>query len=306
MKAGELMYSEEKDISRYIEKKQHGDVLQPFAIYGTYMPYLYSSYPLHCHEEIEVVYVDCGNCRYTVSGREIDLKFGDILVMMPWVLHSFRTVEREHYFLATTYLISLNMINTNAVDICSSKYFSPMLGGSCSEYCVIPLEHEHYNEYRCIVEEMFNTYFDTIPFFEIKLKSLIGELLFRLMDDGLIKIYDKPMEGSDVKNVRKVVDYIAENYRENITLAKLADVVSMSETGLSRLFRNVTGLSCIDYVIEYRLSRAMSMLRFTDKPIIEIAYEVGFNNISYFNRTFKKHFNQTPSQCRKQNTIEDS
>ena len=71
-------------------------------------------------------------------------------------------------------------------------------------------------------------------------------------------------------------------------------------TVISRLFRSVTGMSCIDYVIEYRMSKAISMVRLTDKPIIEIAYEVGFNNISYFNRTFKKHFQRTPSQCRKE------
>lgn len=300
------MHSEERDISRYIEKKQHGDVLLPFAIYGTYMPYLYSSYPLHCHEEIEVVYVDCGNCRYTVSGRDIDLKFGDILVMMPWVLHSFRTVKKEHYFLASTYLISLNMINNSAVDICSSKYFSPMLSGRCNDCCVISRDNEHYDEFRQIAEEMFSVYYDAGKFFELKLKSLINDLVFKLMDYGFLEIHDEPSESSSVKTVRKVVDYISENYRENITVAKLAGIVSMSETGLSRMFRSITGMSCIDYVIEYRLSRAMSMLHFTDKPIIEIAYEVGFNNISYFNRTFKKHFNQTPSQCRKEKSVDNA
>ena len=299
------MHSEERDISQYIEKKQHGDVLLPFAIYGTYMPYLYSSYPLHCHEEIEVVYVDCGNCRYTVSGRDVDLKFGDILVMMPWVLHSFRTVEKEHYFIASTYLISLNMINNSSVDICSSKYFSPMINGSCSDCCLITTENGHYEELRKIMEDMFDTYSDARRFFKLQLKSLINNLIFKLLDYGLLEIYDNPSEDSDVKTVRKVVDYISENYRENITLAKLANLVSMSETGLSRLFRSVTGMSCIDYVIEFRLSRAMSMLRFSDRPVIEIAYDVGFNNISYFNRTFKKHFNQTPSQCRRDKSIRD-
>ena len=290
----------QKDITPYIEQKQHGDVLLPFTIYGTDMPHLYASFPLHCHEEIEVVYVDCGHCRYGVSGKEIDLRFGDILVMMPWALHSFHLASPEHYFIAVSYLISLNMINPTAVDICSSSYFSPMLGGRCNDYCLVRIENEHYRELKQILDEMFYVYQNRIPFFEIKLKSLISDLLFRLLQYGFIEIYDKPMEGSDVKTVRRVVDYISENYGENITLAKLADVVNMSETGLSRLFRSITGLSCIDYVIEYRMSKAMSMVRFTDKPIIEIAYDVGFNNISYFNRTFKKHFNQTPSQCRKQ------
>ena len=295
------MRRDEKRISPYIEKKQHGTELLPFAVYGTYMPHLFSSFPLHCHEEIEVVYADCGQCRYTVSGKDIDLKFGDILVMMPWVLHSFHLVEPEMpYFLGSAYLISLDMINTTSVDLCSSQYFAPMLQGSCTDCCLITMEQDCYSEFKEIVESLFNLGFDRTPFYEIKLKSLISDLLYRLLKYGLIQIYDKPLEGGDVQAVRRVVDYIADNYRENITLAKLADVVNMSETGLSRLFRNITGMSCIDYVIEYRMSKAMSLVRFSDKPIIEIAYEVGFNNISYFNRTFKKRFHRTPSQCRKE------
>ena len=294
------MRADEKNLSVYTEKKKHGTEWLPFAVYGTMMPNLFSSYPLHCHEEIEVVYVDCGNCRYTVSGNDIDLTLGDILVMMPWVLHSFRLAQPEHYFLASTYLISLNMVQTSSVDICSSRYFSPMLTGSCNDYCLVTREHPAYGEYKELIEEMFNIGFDHPPFFEIRLKCLISGLLYRLLRDGLIKIFDRPTESGDVKAVRQVVDYIGENYRENITLAKLADVVNMSETGLSRLFRSITGMSCIDYVIEYRMSKAFSMVRMTDKPIIEIAYEVGFNNISYFNRTFKKHFQRTPSQCRKE------
>ena len=121
------MYPVDKNISGFVEKKKHGDVLLPFVVYGTMMPTLFSSFPLHCHEEIEVVLNDCGKCRYTVSGEDIDLEFGDILVIMPWVLHSFRLVHKEDYFLAATYLISLDMITNHNVDVCSSGFFHPML-----------------------------------------------------------------------------------------------------------------------------------------------------------------------------------
>ena len=288
------------DISRYVEKKQHGDVLLPFVIYGTMMPTLFTSFPLHCHEEVEMVLVDCGSCCYAISGQDVALGTGDILIMMPWVLHSFRLTERDRYFLASTYLISLDMINNRSVDICASRYFSPMLNRVCSDYCVIKPETPHYEDFKRIAVQLFNAYYDHDAFFELHLKGLISELFFMLLRDGLIRIFETTPESDDVKAVRRVVDYIADNYREAITLAGLAQLVSLSETGLSRLFRSVTGMSCIDYVIEYRLSQAMTMLRSSEKPVIEIAYETGFNNISYFNRTFKKHFGQTPSACRKE------
>ena len=295
------MYPAEKEISAFVEKKKHGDTLLPFVIYGTMMPTIFSSFPLHCHEEVEMVLCDCGRCRYTVSGEDVDLEFGDILVMMPWVLHSFRLVEKGDYFLAATYLISLDMLDTHSLDICSTKYFTPMLTRKCNDYCVIRHNSEHYEEFRNLAVPLFDTFYAQEKFFEIKLKAYIGELLFKLLDYGYIEIKAATLEGNDVRVVRKVVDYIAEKYMENITLTGLAELVSMSETGLSRIFRAVTGMSCIDYVIEYRLTKARGLLRTTDKPIIEIAFDTGFNNISYFNRTFKKHFHQTPTEFRKNN-----
>ncbi len=295
------MYPAEKEISGYVEKKKHGDELMPFVIYGTMMPTLFASFPLHCHEEIEVVLCDCGRCTYNVLGEDIELKMGDILVMMPWVLHSFALADEKDYFLAATYLISVEMINNHLVDSSTSKYFSPIMARRCSDYCVIRSGTAHHDEFRKICIELYDTYYARGQFFELRLKSLISDLLFRLLDDGYIRIMSEPPEGNDVRLVRRVVDYISENYMENITLSGLAELVNLSETGLSRLFRSVTGLSCIDYVIEYRLTKAMGLLRSSDKPVIEVAYETGFNNISYFNRTFKKHCGQTPSQFRKSN-----
>ena len=299
---GLVMEPGKSDISRYVEKKRHGDVLLPFVIYGTMMPTIFTFYPLHCHEEVEMVLVDCGSCCYTISGNDVVLQAGDILVMMPWVLHSFRLTKADRYFLASTYLISLDMINNRTVDICSSRYFSPMLNRVCSDYCVIPYGSEHYTEFRNICVGMFDTFYAKEHFFELKLKSLISDLIYKLLSYGYIEIKAEQLEGNDVRLVRRVVDYISEKYMENITLAGLSELVNLSETGLSRLFRNITGMSCIDYVIEYRLTKAQGLLRTTDKPIIEVAYDTGFNNISYFNRTFKKHCGQTPSEFRRTKT----
>ncbi len=285
--------------SEYIEKKQHGDIMLPFVIYGTIMPFLYDSYPLHCHEEMEIVFVDCGTCRYTIANEDVDLMEGDILVMMPWALHSFRLVNHSDFFLSNAVLASLSMINHSTVDICSSKYFSPILNGGCSNYCLIRCTSPHYDEFRDIISELIDAYFVKEPFFEIKLKHLLNLLFYMLLKYGYIKIHNDVPTKSDAESVRSVIDYISENYKNHITLDSLADLVHLSETRLSRIFRNITGMSCIDYVIEYRLSKALDMLRSSDMSVIEIAYETGFNNISYFNRTFKKHFNKTPTEYRK-------
>lgn len=219
--------------------------------------------------------------------------------MMPWTLHSFRVVEKDDYVISNAILASLSMINNSTVDICSSKYFSPMLHGGCNNYCLIRCTSKHYNEFRALIDEVFNTYFKKGEFFEIKLKYLLGQLFYALLEYKYIIIDNNAPAKNDVESVRKVIDYISENYKNQITLEELSALSNLSETRLSRLFRSITGMSCIDYVIEFRLSKALSMLRSSDMSVIEIAYDTGFNNISYFNRTFKKHFNQTPTEYRK-------
>lgn len=285
--------------SQYIEKKQHGDAMLPFVIYGTAMPLIYDSYPLHCHEEMEIVFVDCGKCRYTIANEDVDLVDGDILVMMPWTLHSFHLTEHDGYFLSNALLASLNMINHSTVDICSSKYFLPILNGGCSNYCLIRCTSKHYMEFRNLMSELLDTYFLKEDFFEIKIKYLLNLLFYMLLKYKYIEIYNDTPTKKDADSVRSVIDYISENYKNHITLEKLSELVHLSETRLSRIFRSITGMSCIDYVIEFRLSKALDMLRSSDISVIEIAYETGFNNISYFNRTFKKHFNVTPTEYRK-------
>ena len=59
------------------------------------------------------------------------------------------------------------------------------------------------------------------------------------------------------------------------------------------------GMTCVDYINEYRLKIATNLLETTDMSIMEIAVKVGVNNISYFNKIFKKKFNLTPKEYRK-------
>ena len=102
----------------------------------------------------------------------------------------------------------------------------------------------------------------------------------------------------DSRRVQKVQAYIDDNYKEDIRLADLASIVGMTPTAFSRFFKLRTGKSISDYIIDVRLGHASRMLVDSTTSIAEICYDCGFNNISNFNRIFKKKKGQSPKVFR--------
>ncbi len=103
---------------------------------------------------------------------------------------------------------------------------------------------------------------------------------------------------SDSRRVLKVKNYIAKNYMDEIRLSTLADIAGMSPSAFSRFFKLHTGRNLSEYIIEQRLGYASRMLVDTAKSIAEISYQSGFNNLSNFNRIFRKRKGCSPSEFR--------
>lgn len=103
---------------------------------------------------------------------------------------------------------------------------------------------------------------------------------------------------SDSRRVQKVQDYINQHYKEEIRLNTLADLVGMTPVSFSRFFKLRTGKSLTDYIIDIRLGFAARLLVDSTMSIAEICYECGFNNLSNFNRIFRKKKECSPKEFR--------
>src|SRR5690606_845265 len=103
---------------------------------------------------------------------------------------------------------------------------------------------------------------------------------------------------SNSRRIMKVFEYLNEHYAEPITLADMAAHATMHESSFSRFVKKSTGKTFIDSLNEIRLGHAARLLIDTNQTIAEIAYTCGFNNISNFNRIFKRKKNCTPRAFR--------
>lgn len=100
------------------------------------------------------------------------------------------------------------------------------------------------------------------------------------------------------RRIEKVMEYINLNFDKPVSLSEVAKIANMTEVSFSRFFKNRTGASFIDSLIEIRLGHASRKLIDTSETISEVAYNCGFNNISNFNRIFKKKKGCTPTEFR--------
>ncbi|GLC30261.1 AraC family transcriptional regulator [Clostridium omnivorum] len=99
--------------------------------------------------------------------------------------------------------------------------------------------------------------------------------------------------------VNEIILYLHTHYERKITIEELTEEFHMNRTTLTDKFSHCTGMSVMEYLIKLRVRMAAIMLRDTMLSISEIAYRVGFNDITHFGRMFKKHMVYSPSEYRK-------
>lgn len=132
---------------------------------------------------------------------------------------------------------------------------------------------------------------------------LLMRILYELATSTDSKIlssssFAKAPAHTDSRRILKVKEYIDTNYQDDIRLSDLADMAGMTPTSFSRFFKLRTGRHVSEYITDVRLGHATRALVDSTTSIAEISYSCGFNNISYFNRIFKKRKGCSPKEFR--------
>ena len=99
--------------------------------------------------------------------------------------------------------------------------------------------------------------------------------------------------------MKRIIKYIKTNYASKISIEEMADALDLSQSHFMKFFKNTMGTTFTEYLNDYRLTMASRLLISSEASILDIAAEVGFDNLSYFNRLFKKRFYVTPREYRK-------
>jgi AraC family transcriptional regulator len=130
--------------------------------------------------------------------------------------------------------------------------------------------------------------------------TLYRETMHRALAAQLTRTLAVRPEASQIEDVRlrRVIDYVHDNLAEDLTLGMMADLAAMSGFHFSRSFKAATGQSPLQYVIAARIDMAKVLLKTTSLAVAEIAYRVGYNDVSRFGQHFKRAAGTTPARYR--------
>ena len=133
---------------------------------------------------------------------------------------------------------------------------------------------------------------------DLMMNSIMYEYLY-LLADKFPRKYISPKE-KKISYVEEALRYIENNYDGTVNIQVIADHLNIERTYLYRLFKTITGTSPQEYLLDYRVRQACTLLKNTDLPINDIARSVGYEDALYFSRLFKQKKGQTPTQYRRQ------
>lgn len=252
---------------------------------------------LHCHDGYEVLMMKRGNVGMQIEDRTITLQPGDIVLIPPYVFHFACQQSSDTYC-----RVVLNMKETVIQSLIardeSYRHITDV-------FYQTPDYHIHVNgstlrqliDLACALEAASGSKADAYGanILSKSLLSIILVILNRQAASSVAPILPQTQAPSMPKVVTDVIHYVDQNLAGDLSVSGIAESVHLNSVYLTRLFRQYSGLSLQQYIIEKRLAEAKRMLRNGQSPT-DVCYACGFNNYSNFSRTFTNHVKISPRQ----------
>lgn len=282
----------------YHEKKAHSSAEFSYNTYLCSIPLDFSFVPSHWHEDMEVIVIKKGLGKVTVNLVSSDVSAGDIVFVLPGQVHSIEqkgkySMEYENIIFKPSLLKSINQ------DLCYKNYLEPFFSGRIDFTYLTTPEHPDYTKINFCIEQIDTLCSHQLDGYQVAVKGLLFTLFYLLIREKPQKQLS-PKGQKNLDKIKLILSYIQENYSHTITVKEAAEICYYSESHFMKFFKDSMDISFTKYLNDYRLQIAAQLLKENKDNILDIASSTGFDNLSYFNRAFKKKYAVTPGEYRKQ------
>ena len=278
------------------EQTVHGHAVFPCAVYEVNAA-INQAEKIYCHwhHELELLYILEGSASLHAGNQITPISVGDFVWVPSNYVHMVLGETGEAFrFIAVVF--HPDFLRSFGNDAIQEKYLSPLFKWQFD--CSFVLKNA--SVYQKLILDIVAGYREKSEGYELLIKTRLLEICTKLYQYAK----DYQLQKQDSKDYRStlakdMILYLQTLYDEPFSLAQMAEHFHISKGHLCRFFKEMTNMSPVDYLNYFRITKSAILLRDSDLAISAIALQTGFNNISYYNRTFRKYMHETPGEYRK-------
>lgn len=246
---------------------------------------------MHTHEFVEIFYVISGEIEHKIYGESsVLLSEGDIVLIPISVPHSF--YRKKQYECTHRDIMIRTDVFKDACKFLDEDLFNSCFVNKTPRFAKITREQIN------IFENKIDMITKIVPTSNTQKIATIKSFIISLIEPFLVIKNEEYLKNMPVWLKKMLSDFIKISYIKQ-GLDSIVSQVHYDRKYLCKVFKKYTGMTMTEYLNKTRLEYAYNMLLYSDSTILDIAGDLGFSSLSYFNSSFKSRYNMTPKQVRK-------
>lgn len=253
------------------------------------------SHVWHYHPEVELIFVCKGSGKRQIGSNISYFSDGDLVLIGSNLPHCGLTNENTNNDYEMVIQFKPDFLGENIWETPEMQRISALLEKSKAGIVFEENIKKTVGKKIADMHEM-SSLKKLLTFLEI-LDELATTQEYRILNAGK---YYLQTQVEDNERINHIFNYVKDHFKEQISLEEIADLANMKVPSFCRYFKKITNKTFTQFVNEYRITHSLKLLAEQPLSITEVCFESGFNNFSYFNKTFKEYIKKSPSQYRKE------
>ncbi|MCL4415534.1 MAG: AraC family transcriptional regulator [Actinobacteria bacterium] len=251
------------------------------------------------HDYLEIGYIIEGQGLLKVENKKYIVKKGDIVVLGNQELHTWVKYKNEGFIIIVIFLLPDLIFKPGGVGI-DFEYLIPFLHRTENFNHVIHAENINSRIIFCSMKKIFELLHNKGNHYKLEAKTCLINILLKIVKHyeksnlKPVRSYSKKIE--NINRLKDLIIMLQQEYTRAVTLEEAANKVNMSLHYFCKFFKKVIGYNFSRYLISIRIDKAKALLLTENLSVTNIAYKVGFENLSYFYRKFKEFTGLSPTE----------
>ena len=279
------------------ELLEHGTTAFPIACYHD--DFRICNVPWHWHEEWEAVLITRGSCLVAAGSQKETIHAGEGFFIHSGVLHGCWDTENSGCRFHSI-VFHPRLVGGSLDSIFHQGYVQPLLEDSGPELILLKPDIPWQKQALTVIEEAWQQCVGEKDAFPFRVRNALSELVWLLcshLSPAAAAVSSKDQR--DAHRIKTMLQCIHDQFSSELNTAIIAAAASVGESECLRCFRKTIGTTPIQYLKQYRIQQAAKLLAETAAKVTDIAVSCGFQDMSYFTKSFREQMGCTPTQYRK-------